>query len=201
MKNRMIVLVCFLSAAVLFVNQQYSSAQPNDSTLNIGVISIDRALRDCKATANFRERVTAEIKKRNAKMEQLNTEIQALEAGLKSGALVVGSEDYFKQHLDLATKEANLQALTEYYPQQQNVEQQIWTQQLYQKILKTTKELAEEKGLPLVLERTEPDFSQRDLGMLISTYKVIYSGGCVDITDDVIARLDVEESEESEPEN
>ena len=197
MKIRIIVLACLMCAAVLFVSQQYSVAQPNESALNIGIISVDQVLRDCKATANFREKINAENAKRKAEMEQLSLEIQALDAGLRSGALVVGSEDYFKQHLDLAKKEANLQALTEYYPQQQNAEQQIWTQQLYQKILKTTQEVAEEKGLPLVLERSEPDFSiQRDLGLLISTYKVIYSGGCVDLTNDVIAKLDAEESKE-----
>jgi len=180
---------------VFFVSQRYSVAQPNQSTLNIGVVSIDKVLRDCKATANFRERMNAENTKRKAEMEKLSLEIQALDAGLRSGALVVGSDDYFKQHLDLAKKEANLQALNEYYPQQQNAEQQIWTQQLYQKILKATKGVAEEKGLPLVIERSEPDFTvQRDLGLIISTHKVIYSGGCVDITSDVLAKLDAEEA-------
>lgn len=194
MKVRMIVLVCLMGVAIFFVSQPYSVAQQNKPTLNIGVISVDKLLRDCKATANFRERMNAENAKRKAEMEQLSLEIQALDAGLRSGALVVGSEDYFKQHLDLAKKEANLQALNEYYPQQQSAEQQIWTQQLYQKILKTTKDLAEEKDLPLVIERSEPDFSQRDLGLIISTYKVIYSGGCIDITAEVLARLDAEES-------
>ena len=197
MKARMIVLICLISAVIFFVSQQYSSAQPNQSTINIGVISVDKVLRDCKATTNFREKLNAENAKRKAEMEQLSLEIQALDAGLRSGALVVGSEDYFKQHLDLAKKQANLQALNEYYPQQQNAEQQIWTQQLYQKILKTTKEVAEEKGLPLVIERSEPDFSvQRDLGLVISTHKVIYSGGCMDVTSDVLAKLDAEESKE-----
>ena len=197
MKARIIVLICLISAVIFFVSQQYSSAQPNQSTINIGVISVDKVLRDCKATTNFREKLNAENAKRKAEMEQLSLEIQALDAGLRSGALVVGSEDYFKQHLDLAKKQANLQALNEYYPQQQNAEQQIWTQQLYQKILKTTKEVAEEKGLPLVIERSEPDFSvQRDLGLVISTHKVIYSGGCMDVTSDVLAKLDAEESKE-----
>ena len=197
MKARIIVLICLISAVIFFVSQQYSSAQPNQSTINIGVISVDKVLRDCKATTNFREKLNAENAKRKAEMEQLSLEIQALDAGLRSGALVVGSEDYFKQHLDLAKKQANLQALNEYYPQQQNAEQQIWTQQLYQKILKTTKEVAEEKGLPLVIERSEPDFSvQRDLGLVISTHKVSYSGGCMDVTSDVLAKLDAEESKE-----
>lgn len=197
MKTRMILLVCLISAVIFFISQPYSAAQQNQSTINIGVISVDKVLRECKATANFRERMNTENAQRKAEMEQLSLEIQALDAGLRSGALVVGSEDYFKQHLDLAKKQANLQALTDYYPQQQNAEQQIWTQQLYQKILKATKELAVEKGLPLVIERSEPDFSvQRDLGLIISTHKVIYSGGCVDITNEVLDKLDAEESKE-----
>ena len=59
----------------------------------------------------------------------------------------------------------------------------------------STKELAAEKGLLLVLEKSEPEFPiQRDLGLIIGTHKVLYSDGCLDITDDVIAKMDAEET-------
>jgi len=57
--------------------------------------------------------------------------------------------------------------------------------------------LAAQKGLPLVLGSDEPEFPiQRyeELAMTLSTHKVLYSEGCVDLTNEVIAELDKEES-------
>ena len=116
-----------------------------------------------------------------------------MKAGLQIGTLKVGSSDYLSQYWQLTQKEVELDARKEFYPQQQALKQQLWTQELYQKILTATKDVAEEKGLPLVLEQSQPEFPiQRDLGMIIGTYKVLYSGGCLNITDEVIAKLDAE---------
>ena len=53
--------------------------------------------------------------------------------------------------------------------------------------------LAEKRGLDLVLEGSEPELSDttaESLVMSIRTHKLLYSGGCEDITDEVMARLD-----------
>jgi len=53
-------------------------------------------------------------------------------------------------------------------------------------------EIAREKGLDLVLERTEPEFpiSGEELMMTFSSHKVLYGGGCIDLTKEVTSRLD-----------
>jgi len=59
-----------------------------------------------------------------------------------------------------------------------------------------TNELAKQKGLDLVFESDEPEFpasSRDELMLTISTHKLLYSGGCLDITDDVVAQLDAQE--------
>jgi len=93
----------------------------------------------------------------------------------------------------ILTKQATLQAQQEFYKQQLEMKDQRWTEQMYQDILKIVGEVAEKKSLELILENEAVDFpspSASDLMMTIRTNKVLYGGGCVDITDDVIAKLD-----------
>jgi Skp family chaperone for outer membrane proteins len=69
------------------------------------------------------------------------------------------------------------------------------SKELYQDILRITSELAEQKDLDLVLEKDEIDeisLSVNEISRTMSTHKVLYSGGCVDITNEVVARLDKE---------
>jgi Skp family chaperone for outer membrane proteins len=200
MKVKIMILGFLMCMIVLLCGHAYSSAQTNERALKIGVVSVERVLRDCKATAEFREQLSADNKKMAAEEEKLSLEIKALSTGLQSGALKVGSSDHLAQYKQMLQKQAELDALKEFNPRQSALKQQQWTQGLYQKILQTTKVLALEKDLILVLERSEPEFPiQAELGMIIGTHKVLYSGGCLDITNDVIAKLDAEE-EKSENE-
>jgi Skp family chaperone for outer membrane proteins len=195
MKTKTMVLGCLIFCVLLFSGYEYSSAQPGEPASKIGVMSVERVLRDCKATAKYREQMKAEGERMSVEMDKLSKEIQALKAGLQLGTLKIGSSDYFKQHWELAQKQAELDARKEYIPNQQMLQQQLWTQEIYQKILQAAKDMGAEKGLILVLEKSEPEFPiQSDFGLIIGTHKVLYSDGCPDITDDVIARMDAEET-------
>lgn len=195
MKTKMIVLGCLIFCVLILSGYEYTSAQSGEPVSKIGVMSVERVLRDCKATAKYREQMKAEGDKLSAEMDALSKEIQALKAGLQLGTLKIGSSDYFKQHWELAQKQAELDARKEYVPNQQMLQQQLWTQEIYQKILQVTKEVGAEKGLILVLEKSEPEFPvQSDFGLIIGTHKVLYSDGCPDITDDVLAKMDEAES-------
>ncbi|HUT46639.1 MAG TPA: OmpH family outer membrane protein [Sedimentisphaerales bacterium] len=197
MKVKTAILGCLIGVVVLLFVHEYSMAQvkTNDTVLPIGIVDVRRALRECKATDKYRERTNAENSKMDAEEEQLSREIQALAAGLR--ALKPGTSDHLAQYKEYLQKQANLKTLQEFNPQQKALKHQQWTQELYQEILRITKVLAAEKGLPLVLESDEPEFPiQRyeDLAMTLSTHKVLYSNGCLDLTDEVIAELDKEES-------
>jgi Skp family chaperone for outer membrane proteins len=93
----------------------------------------------------------------------------------------------------LFEKQANYQARNEFYKQQMELKDQLWTRELYQDVIRITGDIAKEKGLDLVFKEDEIDFSEPDvseLGLALRTQKLLYSGGCLDITDEVKARLD-----------
>jgi len=197
MKVKTTILGCLIGVVVLLFVHEYSMAQmkPNDTTLPIGLVDVRKALRECKATAKYREKTNAENSKMDAEEEQLSREIQALAAGLR--ALKQGSSDYLTQYREYLQKQNDLKTMQEFNPQQKAIKHQQWTQELYKEILRITKMLAAEKGLPLVLGSDEPEFPMQryeELAMTLSTHKVLYSNGCMDLTNEVIAELDKEES-------
>ena len=197
MKIKTAVLGCLMGTVVLLLVHEYSMAQvkTNDTNLPIGIVDVRRALRECKATAKYRERTNAENSKMDAEELELTKKIQALADGLR--ALKQGTSDHLSQYKEYLQKQANLKTLQEFNPQQKKLKHQQWTQELYKEILRITKVLAAEKGLPLVLGSDDPVFPiQRyeELVMTLSTHKVLYSNGCPDLTDEVIAELDKEES-------
>ena len=197
MKIKTAVLVCLISLVVLLLVHEYSMAQikTNNTTMSIGIVDVRRALRECKATEKYKERTNAENEKMDAEEQQLTREIQALAAGLR--ALRQGSSDYLSQYKEYLQKQGELKAIQEFNPRQKASKHQQWTEQLYQEILRITKELAAVKGLVLVLESDEPQFpiqQYEELAMTLNSHKVLYSKGCLDLTGEVIAELDKEVS-------
>ena len=56
--------------------------------------------------------------------------------------------------------------------------------------MRVIREVAVEKGLPLVLVKDDPNLSTLEaVSALVATQKVLYCGGCPDITQEVQARL------------
>jgi Skp family chaperone for outer membrane proteins len=105
----------------------------------------------------------------------------------------MGSSDHLALMRGILEKQANLQAQQEFHKQQMALKDQQWTEQLYQMVLRETGEVAKQKGLEFVLESDEVEFpalSASDLMMTIRTHKLLYSGGCLDISNEVMARVD-----------
>ena len=195
MKRSVMLWSCLVGVVVLFAVHQYGMAEAGSAkpALPVATISIAQTLRDCKATAKYRDRTTAENDRMDAEEDKLTKEIQALAAGLRTGALKPDSPDYMQQYQDLIQKQAELKTMQELNPQKKALKHQLWTEKLYKEILRITKELAAQKGLALVLAVDEPEFPMtryEDLAMALRTHKVLYNGGCLDLTGEVIAELD-----------
>lgn len=190
MRNKVMILSCLICVIVLSAGHELSWAKSKKSS-KIGVVDLRKVFQQCKRNVKYREEATAEQNTVMIELEKLSKEIEAGRLGLQT--LKSDSTDYMAAVKELLTKQAKLQAQQEFYKQQLEMKDQRWTEQLYQDIINATGKVAEEKGLDVVLENEQPEFpamSANDLMMSIRTNKVLYSGGCHDITDDVIAKID-----------
>jgi Skp family chaperone for outer membrane proteins len=188
-----IALSCLVGVVVLSTGYELSLAQtkPDQPSFRIAVVNVRDVFRTCQRNATYRQQAMAEYNRTMTELERLSREIEADEAGLKT--LKPGSADHLKQYEQTLRKKADLDARQQFLKQQRALKDRQWTEQLYQEVLQITKELAEQKGFDMVFDKQEPEFpasSGDELMLTLSTHKLLYSGGCADITDEVTARLD-----------
>lgn len=191
MKNRTMMMGALICAVALLATFEYSgAAQPASSTSKIGIVSIRTVFNNTQQQVQYRTEAIANQSRSRAKLEGLANEIKSAEADLKTHK--PGTPDYLKRMEPIIQKRAQLDAQQEYLKQERLLKDKLWMEKLYQETLKIVNTLAQEKGLDFVLERTEPEFpiSSDELMATFSTHKVLYAGGGVDLTGEVIARLD-----------
>jgi len=189
-----------LGVVALFATFQYGYAASESAppASKIGIVSIRTVFNTSKRHAQYRAQVLQAQSRARAQLDDMAKDIDAEEAGLK--ALKEGTADYMKQLQTILKKRADLNGQGEYLKQQRSLEDKNWMEALYQETLKIVQAVAKEKGLTLVFERTEPEFpvSSEELMMTFSTHKVLYAEGCVDLTQEVVARLDATGSAQSQ---
>jgi len=188
-----VVLGCLIGAVVLCMGAEFHQAEPEADkvSLKIGVVNIQRIFLTCKGNAKYEGEAKAEKNKLDAELEKLGAEIKAEQAGLRT--LKPGSSDHIAQVEEILTKQAGLRTKEELYKRRLELKYQLFIEGLYKDILRETSEVAKQKGLYLVQVKDEVEFpapSLNDAMMAIRTHKLLYSGGCLDITDEVMARLD-----------
>lgn len=191
MNGKTAMMALLICAAALLVTFEHGRAAPEtaDPSTAIGIVNVRAVLSGSKKYSQRRVQLLAEQSRARAQLEDLAREVQVEEAGLK--ALRAGTEDYMQQLKLVLEKRSGLEMQQELLKQQRTQEEKKWLEDAYQDTLKAVAEIAREKGLALVLERADLEFplASEEL-MALSTHKVLYSGGCVDLTDDVIARVD-----------
>lgn len=195
MKIRTMVLSCLISVVVLSMGYEYSRAGPkaDEPSVKIGVVSIEKIFQNCEKSAKHRKETISERNRVEAELDKLAKEIGADQAGLRT--LKAGSSDHLASLKEIMEKQAKLQAQQEFHKRQMALKEQRMIEEIYKDILRETRGVAEQKGLDLVFEKSEPVFpalSPTQLELTIATHKLLYSGGCLDITDEVMARLDEE---------
>ncbi|OHB78237.1 MAG: hypothetical protein A2Z25_00115 [Planctomycetes bacterium RBG_16_55_9] len=193
MKIKTLISGCLVGIIVLFLAREFGQAQALSSppALNIAIVEIGKALQNCQATMKFKERMTAEDNEMQKEEDGLSEQIKSLRGVLQ--ALVPNSNDYFVRSKEMMQKQKALEGLQDYNRQLKGLKIHQWTEKIYPEILRVTKELAAKKGLALVLAVEEPEFPTprpEVLSAAIQTHKVLYSGGCSNLTSEVIAELD-----------
>ena len=199
MKQKLMVLVCLttiISAVIVSAGAKeaaapQSKAESGTKGLKIGIVSVRRIFQDCKRNTRYRQEMTAERDKMEAELDKLSKQIDADKSGLKT--LKPGSNDYSELMKEILNKQGSLQAQQEYYKRQVDMREQTVIESLFKDVIKATSDIAGQKGLDLVLEKSEPDLpaaNSNELTLTISTHKVLFSSGCEDITDAVLAKVD-----------
>jgi Skp family chaperone for outer membrane proteins len=184
------ILVC---VAALLVAMQYSHAasQPATSAAKVGLVSVRDVFAGSKKHALYQAQTAKRVAQARTQIEELGKQLETEEADLKN-TLKPGTPEYVKQYQVVLELRSKLQNQQELFKQQRMAEDKKWFEDLYQETLKATEVAAKERGLDLVLERTEPKFpiASEEVWSTVSTNKVLYGGGCPDLTNDVIARID-----------
>lgn len=198
MKARTMFLGCLAGVVILAMGypdggNRDSQAQSKGDTPSskIGIVSILKVFRDCQRSAAHRTEFLTWQRRIRDELEKLSEDIKAQEAALK--AFKQDSSDYLAQRKKLIDKRASLQAQQDFNKEQAILKEYRWSKELYNDILQITSELAKQKGLDLVLEKYEIDeisLSVNEISRTMSIHKVLYSDGCVNLTNEVVARLD-----------
>jgi Skp family chaperone for outer membrane proteins len=192
MKTRTTLLICLVCIVVCWLpnlsvlGSAANRLSPGPQT--IAVVRVLEILRDLGAGAERRREVLAERTAANTELEQLARQIKEQEQALQT--FTIGSEDYLKQLDRIMEMQGRYGSRKEFLDRQMSLKQQLWTQQAYDRIARITSELAKEKGFGLVLA-VDPNGLplSETFSSMIAMQKVIYSGGCPDLTDEVKARL------------
>lgn len=194
MKSKVFVfgsLVVLLFCLLTYEHTQAESGT-NLSGSKVGIVSVLKIFQECEKNADYRQQATAEQERILSELEKLSKEIEADKAGLNT--LKPGTDEHLELMKQILKKQGELEARREFAKQQLALKDQRWTVQIYKQIVSITQKIAEEKALDLVLEKGDIDTidnsTTNELMLTIRTHKVLYSGGCLDITDEVMARLD-----------
>jgi Skp family chaperone for outer membrane proteins len=173
--------------------QPQSEPKQSGTGLKVAVVDIQKVFQGCKKGTSYRKEAIADQDRIFSELDKLSKEIDAEKAGIKT--LKEGSSDYMTTAKELFEKQADYQARQEFYKQQIELKDKLWTKEIYQDIVRIAGDIAKEKGLDLVFREDEVDFSEtnsNELALAMRVQKVLYSGGCLDITDEITARLDAE---------
>ena len=196
MKSRAVVLSVVICAVAVLATFNYSGAAPaaGGSTLKVGVVSVRTVFNKTRQQLEYRTKAIARQGRSRTQLEAQAKEVAAEEAELKT--LQPGTADYLEQLQSVLSKRSKLESQQEFLKQQRMLEDKLWMEKLYKETLKIVNTMAKEKGLDLILERTAPTFpiSSEELMATFSTHKVLYAGAEMDLTNEVIARLDALEN-------
>jgi len=160
--------------------------------VRIAVVNIRRLFNNCEGNANYKAKATGEQAKILAELNRLKKEIEAAQAALKTRK--PGTSDYWELREDLMLKQSSFEAKSKFYQQQMGAKDQQWTEQLYKQILECTGEVAKQNEIDIVLAKDEPDLPAAggtELMLTIRTHKLLYSADDMDITEQVLALLNV----------
>ncbi|MBM4027828.1 MAG: OmpH family outer membrane protein [Planctomycetes bacterium] len=196
MNGKTITTGILAGALALVAVMQYrpAASQTTAPATRIGLVSIRDVFNGSKKHALYQAQLAKRAGQTNAQLDDLAKQVQEEERELKT--VRPGTADHLKQSQVVLEARSKLRNQEELIKLQRMTEDKKWFEDLYQEALRATEVVAKERGLDLVLERSEPRFPipNEEMWSTLGTHKVLYGGGAVDLTNDVIARVDASAS-------
>jgi Skp family chaperone for outer membrane proteins len=186
-----VLLGCLSALLVLSLGYGTKAQQGQIAPLSrVGVFSVMKVMQNCQKNTDHITVAQAEQKKMSLELRTLAQELEMEQSQLKT--IRPGTEDYLQQAKSAGNKQVNLEALQDYYTKLTRAKERDWTEQLYKDVLAAAQRVAEAKELGMVFDQSVPEYPvpADRLFMAISTHKLIYSKGCIDINDEVLAEVD-----------
>ncbi len=192
MNSKTITASVLVGLVALWMAMQYGRAASSTTAplSKIGVVSIRDVFNGSKKHAQYQNQLQKRVAQARAELDELTKQAEKQEGELKT--YKPGTADYVKQYQTVLELRFKLQNQQELLKQQRMAEDKKWFEDLYKEALDDVKAIAKEKGLDLVLERSEPKIplASEEMWSTVSTHKVLYAGGCVDLTNEVTDRVD-----------
>ncbi len=164
---------------------------PQASPNRIAVVSVRMIFENCRKNTQWQQVMEGERTKIVAELEKISSEARAFRADMETRK--PGSTDYTNLMYEMIKKESLLNAKEKFYQQDLTFKEQQWTEQLYMEIVAAIGNVAEQKGLDLVLAKEDNQFpaaSPNELLLIIKTSKVLFHSDDMDITNEVLAAVD-----------
>lgn len=179
------LIMCFPGIALM------PKAQAQEA--RVAVVQVQKILEGLNERRQIRVDLDNIARKKQAEEKVLEDQLKVLQRDLSDGLYARGTDQYKQKVLEAEKLALELQVLREYNKQFIVRESILRMQDLYRRIGVTIKEIAETRGLDLVLFSDDiPDNRPRsteELLSLIYMRKVMYANPKLDITLDVITEM------------
>jgi Skp family chaperone for outer membrane proteins len=173
---------------------QTSEAQESvgKSSLTIGVVDVGKVLSQCQANMDREKKTEKRSLEIQEKLKELEAQIKSLGQELQT-ALKPGSAEHQKQMQEWFNKQALLEAYEKGQREVLGAEVQAWVESLYDTMLVEIGNVARSSNLNLILYKEDTQVKPQKLSELykmIQSKKVLYSSPTLDVTAEVIEKMD-----------
>lgn len=187
------ILVVTVAALVLLGAYQQGKLDADSEVkpAKIGVVNVTKVLENSVSNKQWQEKMQQDQTDTKNQFNQLRTELEAIQANLK--LRMPGTEDFLKLRQEMVEKGAMLEAKNKFYQDKVTFEMQRWTEELYQQLLKVVADIAQDKGLDIIIADELLDLpspSLQDFMLTVKTRKLLYHNSQYDLTDEVLTALD-----------
>jgi Skp family chaperone for outer membrane proteins len=200
MKQRNIILVGMLAVLLVSILCIEKSCASRDRALTppkIAVVSVRELFDNSTFKAQTEKELSDSGEKRFAELRTMEQELEADKNALSK--LKIDSPEYMTALKALMFKQSQYEAGKEYCQQELTLKEMHGKEDIYRKILEAIKEVAQDKGYNMILNRDDnylnmpesspPAQNPTDMILTTKTHKLLYFDKAYDITQDVLITL------------